>query len=103
MSEHWHEVASVDDVESDYPHPVTVGDRKIALYNVDSKIYATDDICSHAYARLSDGFVEDCYVSCPLHNARFDVTTGAVVEGPATEPVDVIPVEIRDGQVFVLV
>jgi len=103
MSQTWHAVAAVTDVEPDYPLPVKVGDKKIALYNIEGRIYATDDICSHAYARLSDGFVEDCYVSCPLHNARFDVTTGQPVEGPATEPVEVIPVEIRDGQVFVSV
>lgn len=103
MSRAWHPVATVEEVEPDYPLPVTAGNKKIALYNIDGKIHATVDMCSHAYARLSDGFVEDCYVSCPLHNARFDVTTGQAVEGPATEPVEIVPVEIRDGRVFVSV
>jgi 3-phenylpropionate/trans-cinnamate dioxygenase ferredoxin subunit len=50
---------------------------------------------------LSEGDVEDCTLECWLHGSRFDLRTGQPTGLPATVPVPVFPVEIRDGFVFV--
>ena len=64
-------------------------------------VHAIGDTCSHAEVSLSEGEVEDCTIECWLHGSQFDLRTGQRSSLPATEPVDVFPVEIRDGDVYV--
>ncbi len=101
MSEEWHRAASVDQIEADEPLGVKVNGKAICLYNVEGEIYATADECTHAFARLSSGFLEGCHIECPIHNGRFDVRTGAPAGGPVEDPVETYRVEVRDGEVFV--
>jgi 3-phenylpropionate/trans-cinnamate dioxygenase ferredoxin subunit len=81
---------------------VVADDREIAIYNVDGEIFATDDICSHEEASLSDGELIEHTIECPLHGARFDVRTGKPLSLPAVVPVDTFPVRVVDGKVEVL-
>ena len=55
---------------------VQVGDREVALYNIGGQIKATDNLCTHAFAYLTDGWLEEGIVECPLHGGRFEVETG---------------------------
>ncbi len=55
---------------------VTAGNLEIAIYSVDGELYATDNICTHALAFLSDGTLEGGIIECPLHAGRFEVKTG---------------------------
>src|SRR5579863_1467292 len=73
----WVRVANVSDVAEGQVHAVRVGDREIALYHLAGGDFrATDNICTHEYAMLSDGWLEDGCIECPLHAARFDGKTG---------------------------
>lgn len=67
----------------------------------DDNFYAIHDECSHASIPLSDGEVDGCTLECWLHGSRFDLRTGEPTGLPATEPVPVYPVEVRDGSVYV--
>lgn len=78
---------------------VEVAGRQIALYDCDGTIYATDNICTHAYARLSDGWLDGAAIECPLHAARFDVRTGKVLDPPATEDLKTYRVRVTDGDI----
>ena len=78
---------------------VEVAGRQIALYDCDGALYATDNICTHAYARLSDGWLDGTAIECPLHAARFDVGTGKVFAPPATEDLKIYPVRVKDGDI----
>ncbi len=79
-----------------------VNGTPIALVHCDDgTFHAAYDECSHAQIPLSEGEVEGCTLECWLHGSRFDVRTGKPTGLPATEPVPVYPVEIRDGDVFV--
>ena len=69
----------------------------------DDNFYAVHDECSHAAVPLSDGEVDGCTLECWLHGSRFDLRTGEPTGLPATEPVPVYPVEVRDGSVYVTV
>jgi len=71
---------------------VEIGGRSIAIYDSDGELFATDDVCTHAYARLSDGWLDGKTIECPLHAARFDVRTGKVLDPPATEDLKTYPV-----------
>jgi 3-phenylpropionate/trans-cinnamate dioxygenase ferredoxin subunit len=71
------------------------------VHCTDGEFRAAYDECSHAQVRLSDGEVDGTTLECWLHGSRFDLTTGRPTGLPATEPVPVYPVELRDGDVYV--
>ena len=71
--------------------------RNVAVYNVDGTLYATQDECTHEDGPLSEGDLAGPVVSCPWHGSCFDVRTGQVTCGPATEPVKTYPVTVTDG------
>src|SRR6188474_3195942 len=74
---------------------------RIALANVGGTFYAIDDTCTHRGCSLGDGKLTDKVVRCACHGSRFDVTTGAVVGGPAEDPVRSYPSQVVGGQVEV--
>jgi len=61
---------------------VELGGKEILIANVDGKYYAIADMCTHRLGDLSMGTLEGKVVTCPLHGAKFDVTTGKVIQGP---------------------
>jgi 3-phenylpropionate/trans-cinnamate dioxygenase ferredoxin subunit len=60
--------------------------KAVGLFNIKGTVYAVGNICTHSYAELHDGYVDDddCTVDCPLHGARFDLKTGHYLTLPAT-------------------
>ena len=78
---------------------VEIAGRSVALYEADGQLFATDNICTHAYARLSDGWLDGTTIECPLHAARFDICTGAVLDPPATEDLKTYPVRIAGDEI----
>lgn len=73
----------------------------IALYNVDGEFFATSNVCTHAVAMLTDGYLDGDQVECPMHGGMFSVRTGAATHHPCFEPLATYTVEVRDGDVFI--
>ena len=94
-------VCAVDEVPTDQALGVTVGDLDVAIAQDGGEYFAIQNECSHAAVALSEGDVADCQIECWLHGSRFDLRTGKPTGLPATEPVPVYPVEIRDGDIYV--
>ena len=92
----WHRVAARSEIPPGEAIQVRVGDDVIAVFDVGGRLYATDDTCTHAFACLSDGYLEGEYVECPLHQGRFHIPTGAAQGFPVTEDLRVYPVR-EDG------
>ena len=80
---------------------VIAGGTPLVLANVDGRICALLDQCSHEEYPLSDGELEGGDLVCAYHGARFDACTGARKALPAVLPVQSFPVEVRDGDVYV--
>ena len=100
----WTRVANVSDVAEGQMHAVRVGEREIALYHLpDGTFHATDNICSHEYAQLTDGWLENGCVECPLHAARFDVKTGRALCAPAEKDLDVFEIKVDGSDLLVKV
>ena len=98
----WRKLAKVSEVESGSALAVEVDGREpIAIVNVDGQMYAIDDICTHADASLCDGIVDGEEIECPLHFARFNIKTGAVVAPPADRPLCTYPVRILGDDIEV--
>jgi nitrite reductase/ring-hydroxylating ferredoxin subunit len=78
------------------------GGFQIAVYNVGGAYFATENICTHAYAKLTDGWLEGNEIECPLHGGRFDVKTGQALNSPLTCNVKTFPVRVNGEEVEVL-
>ena len=78
----WVDALSTDDLPTDDVLGLIVAGRDIALYTVGEAVYATDNICPHAYGYLNHGYLEDDIIECPLHGARFEIKTGKGIDGP---------------------
>jgi nitrite reductase/ring-hydroxylating ferredoxin subunit len=97
----WKAVAQVADVPSGGVKACRIDDIPLALYNVDGEFFATHDICTHAHACLSDGYLEDGKIECPLHQGLFDVRTGKALSGPVDEDLRTFDVQIQGDEVLV--
>jgi naphthalene 1,2-dioxygenase system ferredoxin subunit len=98
--DNWIDVVAVDAVPEGDVTAVNVGGTEIALYEVAGEIYATDNLCTHGAARMSDGFLEGNEIECPLHQGKFDVCTGKALCAPLTDNIRVYPVRIENKRVF---
>jgi 3-phenylpropionate/trans-cinnamate dioxygenase ferredoxin subunit len=94
-------VAEIGDVPPGRVVAVAVGDKDLALCNVDGDIYAIADVCTHDNGRLGQGYVMGCEIECPRHGARFDVKTGEVRALPAVLPIPRYEVRVDGKEIWV--
>lgn len=97
----WERCAARDEVWEGGVLGVDVQGVPLALFNIGGKFYATSNVCTHATALLSDGYVEGDCIECPLHQAQFHVPTGAVRGGPAEKPLKTYPIRVDGADVYV--
>ena len=97
----WVRAAGNGDVAEGEVIGVAVSGRDIAIYNIDGELFATDDICTHAYARLSDGWLDRNEIECPLHAGRFDIKTGAATSPPCVDPIKTYEVRVAGDEIQV--
>jgi len=67
---------------------VTRGDLDVLIAHTPAGVVAIDDRCPHMSAPLSIGDLDGCVVACPLHEGRFDLCSGTVVQMPTTGGLD---------------
>ncbi len=79
----------------------TMGAREVLICHTADGVFAVDDICTHALARMNEGRLRGTRLICPMHGASFDVRDGRVLGGPATVALPHHRVEIVDGRVEV--
>ncbi len=95
-------VCSTEDVPKGTAISADIGGVQVAIVHAhDDNFYAIYDECSHEQVALSEGEIEDCTLECWLHGSPFDLRTGEPLCLPATEPLPVYPVEVRDGDIYV--
>lgn len=99
-----HEFQRVSDV-GEVPDPgktlVEVEGEMVALFHVDGRWYAIDDVCTHDGGPLADGELRDHKIACPRHGAKFDIRTGAALTMPAVRPTRAHDTKVEDGGVWV--
>ncbi len=98
-------VAPAEDIPNDFVVPYYLDDRKgrISIARVQDRLYAFDDLCtcSSEPCPLSGGLLTETTIMCQCHGSRFDITTGAVVNGPASEALRVYEVQEIEGTIHV--
>ncbi|MBP6345765.1 MAG: non-heme iron oxygenase ferredoxin subunit [Neisseriaceae bacterium] len=97
----WLPICKRQDISADMPKAVKVGEVEIGVFEVDGRYYGIEDVCPHAYALLSEGFVEGRTVECPLHEAIFDIPTGKLESGPGCRDLCTYPIKVEGDDVLV--
>ncbi|GAA3707691.1 hypothetical protein GCM10022421_13280 [Oceanisphaera sediminis] len=98
----WHFLGTQDELLGEGKiKAITVENTPIALYRIDGQYFATNNICTHQTALLSEGFLEDGCIECPLHQGRFDVRTGKALCAPLKEDLQTYLVKADDEGVFI--
>ena len=94
-------VCSLGDLPPGTGKAFAVGGRRIACFNVDGRIFAIDDACPHDGGPLSEGALAGTTITCPWHEAEFDVTCGKVLCSPAVEDVRTYPAIVTGDRIEV--
>lgn len=76
------DVAQANEIPTGTMKSYSVGGKQILVANIDGKLYAINNVCTHAGGDLSKGKLEGRIVTCPRHGSKFDVTTGKSISGP---------------------
>jgi nitrite reductase/ring-hydroxylating ferredoxin subunit len=78
----WQELAKLDDIAAGGLKYVKAGEREICLCRVDGEVYAVARRCGHQNAPLDQGALDGWILTCPLHDAQFDVRSGKALSWP---------------------
>jgi nitrite reductase/ring-hydroxylating ferredoxin subunit len=94
-------ICAQSDIAPESVKAYEVGDRRLAVFNIEGNFYVTDDECTHASASLADGMLEDGVIECSLHFGAFDVKTGDVKAPPCSIALRTYKVLLQGDDVFV--
>ncbi|MEJ1978343.1 MAG: non-heme iron oxygenase ferredoxin subunit [Acetobacteraceae bacterium] len=100
-SSDWIRVASAADVAEGEALGIEVMGLNLALYHIGDEWFCTDNVCTHAFALLSDGWLEGHVIECPLHAGQFDVRTGKGLGDPIETDLKTFPVRVDGDAVMI--
>jgi 3-phenylpropionate/trans-cinnamate dioxygenase ferredoxin component len=107
VAEAFRTVGRGDAIPDDFVVPYYLDDvkRRVSVARVGDHLYAFDDLCTCAdiACPLSGGLLTGTTLMCQCHGSRFDLATGAVLNGPATEPLNRYEVQEVDGDIQIRV
>ena len=92
-------VGQSEDIAAGRMRVFEVAGTKVNVANTGGRLYAFDDTCTHTGCSLAMGELNGTTVTCACHGSQFDVTSGAVLRGPAQRPVGSFAVTVEDGHI----
>lgn len=97
----WLPICALSDINEDEPKSVEMNGKKIGVFQIEDAYFALENVCPHAYALLTDGFIEDETVECPLHEAIFDIKSGKLLSGPADRNLCTYALKIEADKIYI--
>jgi nitrite reductase/ring-hydroxylating ferredoxin subunit len=95
-------LCTVNDLQESIGRKFIVNDVEIAVFKINSEVFAVSNICPHQQTHLIyDGFVEDEFVVCPAHGWKFNLKTGK--KDSSSNGLDSYPVKVIDNKVYIKV
>jgi nitrite reductase/ring-hydroxylating ferredoxin subunit len=79
---------------------VDLGGTPVNITHAGESFYGFEDTCTHMGCSLARGELEGTVVTCGCHGSQFDVTSGAVLRGPAQRPVRPISLRVENGELL---
>ncbi len=95
-------VAAVSEIPDGKIRQYQVKDRIVAISHVGESFFATDELCTHRAGPLSEGTLDGASVTCPWHQAKFDLTNGKCLAGPGKRDLRTYPVTLKENAVWIL-
>jgi 3-phenylpropionate/trans-cinnamate dioxygenase ferredoxin subunit len=93
-------IGNAKDVADGQMRVFDVAGTKVNVANASGHLYAFDDTCTHMGCSLANGDLEGITVTCACHGSQFDVTSGAVLRGPAQRPVRSLPLQVNGDELL---
>ncbi|MBI4208512.1 MAG: Rieske 2Fe-2S domain-containing protein [Deltaproteobacteria bacterium] len=93
-------VATIEELEEGIGKLVETESKRLALFKVDGKFYATDEVCPHRGGPLSEGDIEECEVVCPWHGWRFNLETGVSPVNPNVK-IQIYTVKVEGSDILI--
>jgi nitrite reductase/ring-hydroxylating ferredoxin subunit len=102
-SDEWIRVCDLKSLKNGNMLDFDYGEKKILVAKAGDQVFATDRICTHAYADLSNGIMneEEKTVTCPLHLSAFKLDSGVPQNLPAEDPLKTYKVKIQDNAIYI--
>lgn len=97
----WIRIASTSDVAEGEALAIETMGLSLALYHVEGEWFCTDNVCTHAMAMLTEGWLDGHIIECPLHGGQFDIRTGKGVSPPIDEDLKTYPVRVEGDSVLI--
>jgi 3-phenylpropionate/trans-cinnamate dioxygenase ferredoxin component len=98
----WIAACATGDIDREDVIPFDHDGNAFAIYrSPDDAYYATDGHCSHEQTLLCDGLVMGDVIECPMHNGRFDYTSGKALGAPVLVDLRTYPTRVIDGTVYI--
>lgn len=103
MSEEWRCAGQVGQITDDTPLEFNLDGTEIGIYRLGDAYYALENVCPHAYALLTEGFIDGDTVECPLHEAVFHIPTGKCLKEPGGRDLKVYTVRLAGEEIQIRV
>lgn len=100
MTEQWVKACAATDIDEEDLIRFDHDGRTFCIYNTPKGFFASDGMCTHEDQHLEDGLVFDTVIECPLHQGRFDVTTGKALGAPVCVDLKTYAVKQEDGYLY---
>ncbi len=97
----WIKACSIDSLGQGEMFSFDHNEKKLLLTNMNGKIFATDRICTHAEADLSNGILTENGLTCPLHLSVFNMDDGTPQNLPAENPLQTYRTKIEDNSILI--
>jgi len=99
----FHAVFAVTDLEKNSSRAVDVAGHQVLVCNAGGELYAVQNLCTHQASPLEGGRIRNCFISCPLHGARFDLRDGSTKGALTSQALRTYEVRVIEGTVEVAV
>ncbi|WP_031362563.1 non-heme iron oxygenase ferredoxin subunit [Caballeronia sordidicola] len=103
MSEQWHSVGLAHELAEDAPIEFRADGLNVGVFKLGEDLYAIENVCPHAYALLTQGFIDGDTVECPLHEAVFHIPTGKCLKEPGGRDLKMYAVRLAGEEIQIKV
>ena len=99
----WVDVAYSHEISDQECKIIEIENTPIAIFNLSGLFFAIKDQCTHQNLPIADGIVINDTITCPYHDAVFNIKTGAVLAPPACEPLTTYQTRVTEGMIQILI